>query len=838
MWPQGPLDEAVQMATRCRCSAKPTRQVMLSPRLMETVRWLMRTMVPTVVFRCLSSKGHLLAAAEVVAAGALRCWRLRRRRRPWTPGSRRLHCGVKSNDLQAPSPVSQLVTASSRDLLRQSTSKRTLVQALARVERWPLNHGELVSVTKRPSDDLESGPDRGRPEYDHTCNGVRRRDWLRMLSAVAAGASGAACGGGSSDRDGPSPVTSAPPDAPPKPSPVTGAPIRDARYRSGQDRLFTRVDTAAAPSRLPDGSPFPLDRVGPTSSFVSARVAWPWTRPGGDWIDAAQVRHGNQPWASVTVNAVSGPTARSAYELDVTEAIRHIQRKDTWNALYLRCPGFPRVIAGALSTEPPTLLIEYEDGSRQMLNCHVSAAITSSSAYPNTTAAELQLPVMLEFSRPSGPVRKAQLSLTVTQHWSGSGVPRLEMFIVDPPVNSAPVVQGLAVDYPFDQGLQTHPGILGVQRILDGTALSDVVEVGLTSSHLANYNALQAYDPAMYGTGSENRNLLPHRSLGKWIGAGSGWSLVPSTYAEEGFQSLAPGVAAIRIFRDREVDRDGAIVGYGLSQSASGKIFMPPEHFGKLREIFVRYYLRLGTPDGGPYVFDPSTRYQVRTQEGAPLRWTDCGGKIGIMPAHDTTEGGVSGTSGGGRGWQMRMAWSDVDLPTGPDVGGMGMYLHWFDFLSNVPGHNYGGNGALAPGDDGLAQQGGLGGMVYAHHWYCIETRLRLNSVDRPAVLADGNPHVIAGVPQYWTPDGELDVWIDGRLAYAKRGLVLRSLPLQRASGRNPQLYLPPVGELGIRDLWFNWFHGGLTKSSRARVLFMTGIAWGTRQIGPMRLKA
>jgi hypothetical protein len=44
------------------------------------------------------------------------------------------------------------------------------------------------------------------------------------------------------------------------------------------------------------------------------------------------------------------------------------------------------------------------------------------------------------------------------------------------------------------------------------------------------------------------------------------------------------------------------------------------------------------------------------------------------------------------------------------------------------------------------------------------------------------------------------------------------------------------MGNLGVRDLWFNWFHGGLTKSSRSRVIFFTGLAWGTEYIGPMRL--
>lgn len=45
-----------QMSTTCRSSAKPTRQVVPSPGSMVAVRWLMRTMVPTTVLRCLSSK--------------------------------------------------------------------------------------------------------------------------------------------------------------------------------------------------------------------------------------------------------------------------------------------------------------------------------------------------------------------------------------------------------------------------------------------------------------------------------------------------------------------------------------------------------------------------------------------------------------------------------------------------------------------------------------------------------------------------------------------------------------------------------------------------------------
>lgn len=654
----------------------------------------------------------------------------------------------------------------------------------------------------------------------------------------------------------PSPAPEPPAPEPPAPPPAP-IPAEGMRYRTQSKTLWTRVEQAQIPARLAGVAPLEMDRVGPTNIMVCARTDWPWRQPGGDWIDAAGTLHGDVPWHTAPLGAASGPAAAADYSVDVTAAVQRIHADGRWCVLYLRCPGHPRVISGATSADTPRLTLTHDDGSVRVIDCHVSAAISAGSAYPITAAREIQLPAMLEFSRPAKPVRSASLSLRVTQHWSGqSGKPVLHVYIADPPVAAPSVEHGIAAGAALDAGLVSHPAILGVHRIADDTPLSTIAETEALPSHLKNYNALTAFDPALYGTGAEDRGKLPHRSLGKWIGVDSRWSVVPSTYADEGFAPLAPGVGAVRIRHEREVSEDGAVVGYATSWPVSAKLFMPPQHFGRLREVYVRYYLRLGTPDGGPYIFDPSTRYLVRTQAGAALRWTDCAGKIGLMPAHDTTKGGVSGTSGGGRGWQMRMGYADYDAPGGPDTGGVATHLHWYDFIGNVPGHNYGANGVLRPGDAGLSPFGGPGGMVYAHQWYCIETRLKMNSVDQPAALPDGSPHycawgrnpttgatewctvpegTVGAVRQFWTPDGELDVWIDGRKTYSKRNLVLRSLPLDVRSGMNAQTYLPPAGDLGIRDLWFNWFHGGLTKSSRTRVLFIAGVAWGTEYIGPMR---
>ena len=84
--------------------------------------------------------------------------------------------------------------------------------------------------------------------------------------------------------------------------------------------------------------------------------------------------------------------------------------------------------------------------------------------------------------------------------------------------------------------------------------------------------------------------------------------------------------------------------------------------------------------------------------------------------------------------------------------------------------------------------------------------------------------------------DGELRAWVDGRLVFERTGLVFRSFPMRGAGGppTGPTV-MPPVRELGVRALWLNWYHGGVTQNTVPRTMFMTGLAWGSEYIGPMR---
>jgi hypothetical protein len=142
---------------------------------------------------------------------------------------------------------------------------------------------------------------------------------------------------------------------------------------------------------------------------------------------------------------------------------------------------------------------------------------------------------------------------------------------------------------------------------------------------------------------------------------------------------------------------------------------------------------------------------------------------------------------------------------------------HLYDFIrANPEGHRYG-QGDLR--SERWGQRGGLGGMLYAGQWYCIETELKLNTINSSA-------------PGY-DEDGELRTWIDGRLCYQRLGMVFRTGPA--ASFPYNASMLRPCRELGVRGLWLNWFHGGKTLATIDRTSFYTGLVWGTKYIGPMK---
>jgi len=430
----------------------------------------------------------------------------------------------------------------------------------------------------------------------------------------------------------------------------------------------------------------------------------------------------------------------------------------------------------------------------------------TNSVMPDTIAAKFSLPLFAEFHRPTRPIKSAILSFEVVEHWSGRDTD-IRGFLLDPPLNSDPVQHG------------TGTGIQGRHDYTDGTALDDFLH-----PQAINHSDESHFDPAIWG-GASDTSKLPHLGLGKFILSSEdrgNWSLVDSTYRGEGFEPLRPGHGAMRIHMADSGAVDGSVVRYYGGMAANGMIYLPESAFGRQGRIFIRYYQRLGTP----YAPRKSDRKQVRHEpDGMPV-WTTGAGKMGIGPDHSTFYGGVSGTSGGPYGWQLRGSWYDCDAEMGgPAEGGIYAGHHLYDYLHNnlhgkpvrsPDGYDYGHQHAML---ERWGQRGGLGGVLYAGHWYCVETELKLNTI------SDAAPGFL--------PDGELRTWLDGRLVYQRTGMVFRSGPVIRPAYQQGRIR--PARDLGVRGLWLNWFHGGKTWNTYARTTFYSALAWGNEYIGPMR---
>jgi hypothetical protein len=594
--------------------------------------------------------------------------------------------------------------------------------------------------------------------------------------------------------------------------------VPDGAYRYQQDRLFQPGPLSAVTGAHKE------DRS-PTRDYVG--LGWMWDQQGTDWVDAADVRHGTTAFATQTLNAVSGSTATADYEVDILSAMDAVA--DRWCAFIFKKTGsaFRTIATTHQTTHPkPRIDVTYSDATTDTLECYVIATITA-SAVPSTQAVKMSLPVIAEFRRPDPEktLVSATLKFRIIEHWSGSA--SMEIYVLDPPVNDQPVTTGIANNYSaLDSGIDADANIIGVHRYLDGTAIEDFVDINELGTAANNTGVEGSFDPFIWDEGvAHDFTKYPHRALGKFVGNESGrpdWSLVSSSYTDDGFEPLAAGLGAMRFKMPAgQLETDGTytpVVSGGdyIRRGGLGShhyIFLPEEDFGYLKKMFVRYYIRWSS-------YSLVGKYFTIVQDGQG-HWIDHGGKTGICPTHDTTYGGVSGTSGGGYGWQMRLSWGDalVQGGGGPDEGGLAMGIHTFDFAAHQPfGHNYSGNDTN--GLTNFGQIGGLGQILYFDRWYCFEMEMDCNTV-------------MAESPGY-VADGVIRTWIDGRLAFERTEFVCRTLPIYNpgfnASARRP------CRELGHIGLWFNWFHGGLTPSNTDRVTFVTGLAYGRERIGPMKM--
>ena len=681
---------------------------------------------------------------------------------------------------------------------------------------------------------LMNTPDHHLPKTDADADAdAHRRAFLIGPVAMACSALTISCGGGSSAASGSvnPPVSPLPDGGQPTPV-VTPLPEVKGKYRYQQPLLFQGT-AGPLPSVLPGGTPY-VDglKCGPTQVYVDSQAGWPWNHRGGDWKDADGVSQGPKPWASWTQPGLMVVGETMALTMDITR----MAQRGSWIAMLLRCPRAQRKIKISGSVRP-TLTYTYDNGTIDVQTATVTAFIGDPGELPKLLLDPMPMPAVLEFRRPTRAVTKAVLALVMTEgQWASTGGPaQLEVFPLTPPIHTDAATFGLAQHHVLDEGLAAQPGVIHVHRYLSNSALPEFVhQQVLNTDDEANFDP-HLIDPTL----PEDRTRLPHAGYGKWVGDTAAWAMARAD--DVGYEPLHPGLGAIRVSMKRasftasdgrlRPIQDGDLVGYGGSLSSHAFLFLPPERIYRQRRLFVRHYMRLTYPNGKP---QPNDRKQVYTDRvGGQVKWSDLGGKFGLTPGgHHNTVGGYSGSAGAGRGTQFRSGW--VECTEGIDgPGENGWYVSWhlFDYNSvSIPGHVY----AASPKSGYCwGQRGGLGGVLYADHWYCVELECLLNSVDQPAVLADGSPHVVNGVRQHWSPDGELRAWIDGRLAFERTGMAFRSLPVVPTPFRPG--YSRPIAPLGHVYAGMNIFHGGVTQECLDRYLDITGVVVSEARIGPMR---
>lgn len=619
----------------------------------------------------------------------------------------------------------------------------------------------------------------------------------------------------------PAPEPPAPPAEPPAPIPApTG------KYRHEQPLLFQGARDPL-PSLLPGGPPY-VDGVncGPTRDYVDSGAGWPWLNRGGDWVDADGVPQGNKPWAAWTQPALLAAGQVQAVSVDVTR----LAQRDGWAAWRLACPRAQARKVRTTGALRPAVIYTYTDGEVDQQVATVCAG-TSAGEVPQMRLDPLSLPAFLEFRRPRKAVASAELRFSFTdgQFMSQGGPAVFEVFPLVPPVNTDAPTTGVAAAHPLDEGLAQQPGVIHVHRYVAGSQLQDFIHpVPLNTADEANFDPAIA-DP----TKAPDLSKLPHAGYGRWVGADQRWSLVQPQ--DLGYPPLHRNLGALRIpMRKAQIGgrdiRTGDVVGYGGSEYANAFLFLPSARMWRQRRLFTRYVLRISYPDGLP---GPGDRLQYYTQAvGGQSKWAECGGKFSMTPGGCANSmGGYSGSAGAGNGTQFRAGWGEcLEGLGGPGEGGWYASWHLFDYNHrSLPGHVY---ALSAKRDVAWGQRGGLGAVLYADRFYDIEQEVLLNSVDQPAVLPDGSPHLVNGVRQFWTPDGELRVWIDGRLAFERTGMAFRSLPATAYPYRKG--FTRPLLELGHIAAGLNVFQGGVTQNCINRVLDITGLVVAEQRIGPL----
>lgn len=185
---------------------------------------------------------------------------------------------------------------------------------------------------------------------------------------------------------------------------------------------------------------------------------------------------------------------------------------------------------------------------------------------------------------------------------------------------------------------------------------------------------------------------------------------------------------------------------------------------GEVDELFFRYYLRFGD-DWNPTVD---------------------GGKLPGLAGTYGKAGWGGRRSDGTNGWALRGGFLRA-FPSDHPMHG----------LTQVSTYAYHADMQSEYGDRWIWP----GAVLQRNRWYCIEQQVRMNY---PSAA-----------------DGELRVWVDGRLVMERKNVRLRT-----------------VDRLHIETVWLDVYHGGLAPSPHDQHLYIDNVVVARRYIGPMAARS
>jgi hypothetical protein len=205
---------------------------------------------------------------------------------------------------------------------------------------------------------------------------------------------------------------------------------------------------------------------GPDRAFWSQKLNLPWAHPGaGDWLDARQQAQGSQSHASAS--ATLGPL-----DLNVTALVQRWIRSNENRGFYLRsAENFPITFGGrshAQASARPMLRLETDSDTLQ-LPCVCNAMWTPSSFGGRDSresfllsAGQWYAALHFDLGSVASPIRKATLHLSCLALTNPG---RIDVMELDAPRfriggGTQPAEWGLAKDFVYDRGIDSHPGVL------------------------------------------------------------------------------------------------------------------------------------------------------------------------------------------------------------------------------------------------------------------------------------------------------------------------------------------------------------------------------------------